>query len=174
MIQKRKININRMLLLILILIIFITIFRFSSENSTKSEDTSGKVVNAVIEINPKSKKLNELEKKRLGEKMVKPIRKLAHFTIYMMLGIAVMNYMNTYKMYNKRRIILTIIVGMLYATSDEIHQFFVPGRSAEVRDVCIDTLGVICGVIIATVVKNTIFDKISSENFEKIEDMSSK
>ncbi len=71
----------------------------------------------------------------------------------MMLGIAVMNYMNTYKMYNKRRIILTIIVGMLYATSDEIHQFFVPGRSAEVRDVCIDTLGVICGVIIATVVK---------------------
>ena len=56
MIQKRKININRMLLLILILIIFITIFRFSSENSTKSEDTSGKVVNAVIEINPKSKK----------------------------------------------------------------------------------------------------------------------
>ena len=83
MIQKRKININRMLLLILILIIFITIFRFSSENSTKSEDTSGKVVNAVIKINPKSKKLNELEKKRLGEKMVKPIRKLAHFTIYM-------------------------------------------------------------------------------------------
>ena len=60
MIQKRKININRMLLLILILIIFITIFRFSSENSTKSEDTSGKVVNAVIKINPKSKKLNEL------------------------------------------------------------------------------------------------------------------
>ena len=160
MIQKRKININRMLLLILILIIFITIFRFSSENSTKSEDTSGKVVNAVIEINPKSKKLNELEKKRLGEKMVKPIRKLAHS--------------NTYKMYNKRRIILTIIVGMVYATSDEIHQFFVPGRSAEVRDVCIDTLGVICGVIIATVVKNTIFDKISSENFEKIEDISSK
>ena len=163
-----------MLLLILILIIFITIFRFSSENSTKSEDTSGKVVNAVIKINPKSKKLNELEKKRLGEKMVKPIRKLAHFTIYMILGIAVMNYMNTYKMDNKRRIILTIIVGMLYATSDEIHQFFVPGRSAEVRDVCIDTLGVICGVIIATVVKNTIFDKISSENFEKIEDISSK
>lgn len=106
--------------------------------------------------------------------MVKPIRKLAHFTIYMILGIAVMNYMNTYKMDNKRRIILTIIVGMLYATSDEIHQFFVPGRSAEVRDVCIDTLGVICGVIIATIVKNTIFDKISSENLKKIEDISSK
>lgn len=106
--------------------------------------------------------------------MVKPIRKLAHFTIYMILGIAVMNYMNTYKMDNKRRIILTIIVGMLYATSDEIHQLFVPGRSAEVRDVCIDTLGVICGVIIATIVKNTIFDKISSENFKKIEDISSK
>ena len=173
MIQKRKININRMLLLILILIIFITIFRFSSENSTKSEDTSGKVVN-VIKINPKSKKLNELEKKRLGEKMVKPIRKLAHFTIYMILGIAVMNYMNTYKMDNKRRIILTIIVGMLYATSDEIHQFFVPGRSAEVRDVCIDTLGVVFGVIIATFVKNTIFDKISSEDLKKIEDISSK
>ena len=79
MIQKRKININRMLLLILILIIFITIFRFSSENSTKSEDTSGKVVNAVIEINPKSKKLNELEKKTTGRKNGKANKKTCTF-----------------------------------------------------------------------------------------------
>ena len=40
------------------------------------------------------------------------------------------------------------LIGVLYAVSDEIHQCFVPGRSGELRDVLIDSAGVICGVVI--------------------------
>ena len=86
-----------------------------------------------------------------------------------------MNLANTFNLLSTRnRIVFCIIFGMMYAASDELHQKFVDGRSAEIRDVCIDTLGVVFGVIIATFVKNTIFDKISSEDFKKIEDISSK
>ena len=37
---------------------------------------------------------------------------------------------------------------ILYAISDEIHQYFVPGRSAEIRDVLIDVLGANIGILL--------------------------
>ena len=40
------------------------------------------------------------------------------------------------------------LLGTAYAVTDEIHQHFVPGRSCELRDVCIDSAGVLCGVLI--------------------------
>lgn len=37
---------------------------------------------------------------------------------------------------------------MMYATSDEIHQYFVPGRACMVEDVFIDTLGIVLGILL--------------------------
>ena len=37
--------------------------------------------------------------------------------------------------------------GIIYATTDEIHQYFVIGRSGEVADVFLDGIGVVTGVI---------------------------
>lgn len=39
------------------------------------------------------------------------------------------------------------LAGTLYAVTDELHQHFVPGRSCELRDVCIDSAGVLCGIL---------------------------
>jgi hypothetical protein len=39
-------------------------------------------------------------------------------------------------------------VGTLYAASDELHQMFSDGRSPQVRDVCIDSAGVLTGVLV--------------------------
>lgn len=41
-----------------------------------------------------------------------------------------------------------VALGVLYGASDEIHQFFVPGRSSDVRDWLADALGVLAGVFI--------------------------
>lgn len=41
------------------------------------------------------------------------------------------------------------IFAALYAASDEVHQYFVPGRSCELRDVLIDACGAATGVGIA-------------------------
>lgn len=36
---------------------------------------------------------------------------------------------------------ITVIICFLYALSDEIHQYFVPGRACRVFDVIVDTSG---------------------------------
>ncbi len=37
---------------------------------------------------------------------------------------------------------LTIFIGSAYAISDEIHQFYVPGRSSDIGDVVADVVGI--------------------------------
>ncbi|MGV8147186.1 MAG: VanZ family protein [Alkaliphilus sp.] len=43
---------------------------------------------------------------------------------------------------------LTLLVCVLYAISDETHQIFVPGRSAQVSDILIDSVGAAVGILI--------------------------
>lgn len=45
-----------------------------------------------------------------------------------------------------RRELIPLLIGFLYAVSDEIHQHFVPGRAMQARDVLIDTAGVLLGI----------------------------
>ena len=40
------------------------------------------------------------------------------------------------------------VAGMVYAATDELHQLFVPGRSCQVRDVMIDSCGVLLAVLL--------------------------
>lgn len=47
------------------------------------------------------------------------------------------------------RVYALILVGLiLFAISDEIHQLFVPGRSASVMDVSLDVMGILLGLSI--------------------------
>ena len=90
--------------------------------------------------------------------MVFIVRKGAHFTEYTILGgflgPAVTEWMAVDKtpvpdsVRNIR--IISWLVGTLYAVTDEIHQSFVPGRSCELRDIGIDSCGVLAGVMIVS------------------------
>lgn len=42
---------------------------------------------------------------------------------------------------------MSLIIGVTYAASDEMHQLFVPGRSGKLADILIDSLGIITGII---------------------------
>jgi len=46
---------------------------------------------------------------------------------------------------------LTIIVGAGYAVLDEIHQYFVPGRTADIFDVAADVVGVAIVVFVSII-----------------------
>ena len=132
----------RVLSIFFILVITCSIFGFSSQDANKSSSVSGRVAKSLIEIQPKK------EKDSLIEKYQHPVRKFAHFTIYTLLGMSIAMCMCTYDMNNKKRILITIIAGALYAISDEIHQMFIPGRSGQVTDVLLDTFGVVIGSLI--------------------------
>ena len=53
---------------------------------------------------------------------------------------------STYKLKEKYRISISLVLGIIYAVSDELHQMFSPGRSAKISDVYIDTVGILLGM----------------------------
>ena len=128
------------------------IFQFSNENSTQSSQRSGQVIRKIINILPFTKNLSEKTKTKIVEKAQPIVRKLAHFSIYTLVGILIMTFVSTYKLLLWKKLLISIMVGLTYAISDELHQSFIPGRSAEIRDVIIDVSGVILGIIIILVV----------------------
>lgn len=141
----------------------VIIFMFSNEPANVSDKTSlGFTENIivflikldVIEIPVSSLGLEETVK-QIAENLNNIIRKLAHFGIYLILGILVYNLLLCY-FNNKRAVLLTLIVCLLYAISDEIHQLFIPGRSGQIKDVLIDFSGSFSGCFV-----NFAFNKIS-------------
>lgn len=146
--MKKKI-ITRIIFLILILGTCIMIFGFSNQNGQESEILSKKVMKKIIDIYPRTKKLSEEEKNIIVNQSQKIIRKTAHFTIYMVLGIMMTGFFNTYKMKFNKKIIIIIGIGFIYAISDEIHQAITGGgRTPKIFDVLIDTLGTTTGSLI--------------------------
>ncbi len=153
---KRRNIIIRTITFMLTIATCITIFKFSSEDSGKSTGTSDFVIECIINSNPFTKDLDSAEKESIKENIKMPIRKLAHFSIYTVLGITTMCHMSTYSIVRYKRIGCSLIIGMLYAISDEIHQLFVPGRSGQMTDVLIDTIGVLFGICIVLLGQNII------------------
>ena len=72
-------------------------------------------------------------------------------SIYTVVGILLMSLMNTYEVSNRYRFLVTIFIGASYAGLDEFHQWFIPGRSASVIDVGIDSCGVLLGSLLVFV-----------------------
>ena len=143
----------KILKIILIMIWMITIFIFSSQKGTESGDTSRKFTIIIIQIiTGKTLELNS----PFVEGVQLFIRKFAHFTIYAIGGFLIMNYADSTNKTMKQKMLYSIGFGGTYAITDEIHQFFVPGRSGNIIDVGIDTLGVITGVLIYVVLKSLI------------------
>ena len=47
---------------------------------------------------------------------------------------------------------MALLICAVYAATDELHQMFVQGRSCEVRDILIDSLGALTGILIACLI----------------------
>ena len=136
--------------IILIIIWMITVFRFSNQGGTESSSTSAKVTKVIVDVVVNDKK--EENKVQIANKIEKVVRKFAHYTIYTIGGVLIMNYAYTTDKTKKQQTFGSLLFGAFYAVTDEVHQYFVPGRSARVFDVGIDTLGVITGIIIFTII----------------------
>ena len=122
----------------------ITVFRFSNQGGTESSSTSAKVTKVIVDVVVNDKK--EENKVQIANKIEKVVRKFAHYTIYTIGGVLIMNYAYTTDKTKKQQTFGSLLFGAFYAATDEVHQYFVPGRSARVFDVGIDTLGVITGI----------------------------
>ncbi len=124
----------------LVICCMLIIFMFSSDSGTASSKKSDSVIINLVEI-ISNKKVNNKDRDKYIEKYVFPVRKCAHFTIYLILGILVISLLSEYRVVNFKAILYALLIVFLYACSDEFHQLFVPGRSSEIRDVLIDSSG---------------------------------
>ena len=142
----------RITMLILLGLTFMSIFNFSSQDGKVSSGLSKKVARKMVDVFPYTKNLSEKTKNKIVEKTQPIIRKGAHLSIYTLVGIFIMSFISTYKIHLKYKFLISILVGLVYASSDEIHQSFIPGRTASIIDVGIDTAGVFLGIILVLII----------------------
>lgn len=141
---NKNIKIKRIIFTILLMITFYAIFNFSNQDGETSGTLSTKITEIIVTV------LKQIvDSNQITVELLHPIiRKLAHYSIYTLSGFSIMGLICTYNIKDKFKILISLSLGIIYAISDELHQYFIPGRCASIKDVCIDSLGVITGICI--------------------------
>ena len=126
----------------------------SAENGSETVETSNGVTQIVAEIVvPGYGGLPQEEQAAVIEKISPPVRSLAHafefFVLALLVGALV--YTFAFKSVFLKQISITLTACVLCACADEIHQYFVPGRTADILDILVDVAGALvgCGILIA-------------------------
>jgi VanZ family protein len=122
----------------LVFIWLVVIFIFSGSFGSSSGSLSGSVVSSIQPYLP-----------RLSDQIVNIIvRKSAHLFMYGMLGVLLANLLHQYQLTKKAVYGYGLVIAFTYAGFDEIHQYFVGGRSSSLRDSFIDLIGAAIGISI--------------------------
>lgn len=128
-------KIGKIVTILMVLIWMGVVFLFSAEVSEKSQTTS-----------------DVFTQKIFGSKVTKEqvknwsftIRKSAHFILYTVGGILISLCAICYL--TKKCYLISFFIGTVYAMTDELHQLFVKGRSGQITDVLIDSVGILLGI----------------------------
>lgn len=153
--KEKRVLFLRILLGILIVCNMAVIFLFSSQNGTKSDAVSQKVTGTVAGIltNDYNEKLS-WEQNAIVQQMHKPIRKLAHMLEFGSLAALTFLFLLTWPGKILWHYAASLGFALVYAGTDELHQFFRDGRGARLSDVFIDFAGafIVCTLLLAIVV----------------------
>jgi VanZ family protein len=122
-------------------LIFLLSNQVAEESKELSQGITEKIIQTVERVAPAAA---EWDLERVNHF----VRKNAHFFAYFVLGMLVWNALRVTGVRGLRRYGLALLICVLYAISDEIHQAFVPGRGPQVRDVFIDSAGTLSGFIL--------------------------
>lgn len=145
--------------IIIAVVCMTVIFSFSSQNSTDTNSVSHAVTSKLAGIIFSGYNQLDAETQNIiTEQMNLFIRKMAHFSLYFILGFmsALSVFLATHKYL--KSFVSGIIICFIYGSLDEIHQMYVPGRTPLVRDVIIDTAGGVCGIVLCIMIISVIFN----------------
>lgn len=129
------------------------IFMFSAQNAEESGELSSGLIVKIASLFVSDDLTPEMQMMYIS-KFSFILRKSAHFTVYLILGVLVWSFLKEFQL--KHIAVIALIICCLYSISDEYHQTFVPGRSGEVRDVCVDTSGALLGIAGVTAVSEIV------------------
>lgn len=126
----------------LLIIWMLIIFSFSNQPN------SGEVTHSFIE-----NLLPIIKTNSLIDTLNFIIRKLAHIMEYLILAFLSISLLKEYTKQEKTILLSTLIFCILYALTDEYHQSLVAGRTSTIKDVFIDTIGVIITLITELIIQ---------------------
>ena len=134
------------MLYILVVVWMIVIFNLSNMSRDNSDKTSRELLYKIVSVTNSNK--SDSDKEIIVDKYNIFIRKCAHVTEYLILSILIYLALIYTDIDMNKSIIFSIIISIIYACSDEIHQLFVSGRGGQIRDVFIDSIGVLISMMI--------------------------
>lgn len=142
----------------------VLIFCFSNQNAEASSLASGKVAKLIGSIVVRGfKNLTPEMQEEFVENIIFWVRKGAHMGLYFILFLLVFqavcawiknfqlktdSFMMSDSAVMRNRYIISIGIVAAYSITDELHQYFIPGRSCELRDVLVDSAGAFIALII--------------------------
>ena len=134
----------------------VCIFKLSGMTSKNSNGKSSGIISIFIEdaleitndygitdSHPDDSKLEHA-----SELINAPMRKVIHATVYFVLGFFIMIIFSIIFDHNKYilTVLITLILCIIFAGTDEFHQTFVNGRTGQLLDVIIDSVGAVAGI----------------------------
>lgn len=129
-------------------VLLVLIFGFSAQNGESSGSLSFQVslilVRLFSPLLPAARSEHALFEH--AEAIHLYVRKAAHMTEYFLLTLSLQLPLTAWLsklLSSKKRIAAGALLTILFAVLDEFHQSFVPERSGNLTDVCIDSIGVI-------------------------------
>lgn len=140
--------------IILTLSLMTFIFYMSSQTADKSSASSSSFIEFFAKIFISNfERLPFEEQASIISSFQFIVRKGAHFSVYALLGgFSYLSVITYNKIPFKICSVISASICLIYSVSDEIHQSFVPGRSCELRDVCIDFSGSLLVILILTLI----------------------
>ena len=112
------------------------------------------------------KNLSEGDKEYYAGEIEFPVRKLAHMTEYCILAICISFPLYVYGLRGFWLFIFAGLFCVAFACTDEFHQSFVAGRSPAKRDVAIDSLGALIGIVLVQLFCHGLQSRPTKQNRE--------
>lgn len=145
------------ILLVMSIVWMLCIYKLSGMNSSNSNSKSTDIISIFIEDTLEitnnygitSSHPNEQKIERVSSLINAPMRKAIHATVYFVLAFFIMILMNIIFDHKKYfwSVLIALILCIIFAGTDEYHQTFVEGRTGQLLDVMIDTVGGIAGIL---------------------------
>lgn len=136
----------------------LVIFRLSATSSQDSNDGSisltkkliSKVISLTDDVNHTNSHIDESELDKIAVIINRPLRKVAHATVYFILALILLIISRI--AFGDRKYLFACIITLLFcfafALTDEYHQTFVDGRTGQFSDVLVDAAGASMGIIL--------------------------
>lgn len=146
---------------IFLVFLYVLIFSFSEQDGETSGGLSRMISVKCVELfNALSgRRFTELMMESMAEYFENPIRKLAHFLEYAVMGGLLFGIWYPWLGFRRRAqkhlpLLMEISIPWIFvsAAMDEIHQLFVPGRCGNIWDVLLDTTGGCFGLFCCVVI----------------------